>query len=143
MEPKSALEHRKLLAHTPYNADIWESLLLESGLSKKYPLLPQNLRTGFIINIPTITYTQVPPNNPIISEYQIQFNNIIDLELSKKRYIGPFSRQLTESLIGPFQSSPFSIIPKPGKPDRFRLLQITLILTIPPIPTPILPSIPS
>ena len=37
--------------------------------------------------------------------------------------MGPFSRQLTEFLIGPFQSSPFSIIKKPGKPSRFRLLQ--------------------
>ena len=62
-------------------------------------------------------------NNAAISEYQTQFNKIVDSEIQKQRYIGPFSRQHTEALIGPFQSSPFSIIPKPGKPGHFRLLQ--------------------
>ena len=123
MELKSVLEHRKLVALTPYNPQTWETLLLESGLARKYPSLPQSLRTGFLINIPNIIITQAPPNNPVIHEYQTQFNKIVDLELLKQRYIGPLSRQLVESFIGPFQSSPFSIIPKPGKPGRFRLIQ--------------------
>ena len=123
MELRNVLELRKSQALTPYNARVWESLLAESGLDKKYPSLPQNLRSGFIINIPNITSTQTPPNNSTIRDLQTQFNKIVDLEILKKRYIGPFSRQMMESLVGPFQSSPFSIIPKPGKPDRFRLIQ--------------------
>jgi hypothetical protein len=122
-EPRSVLERRKLVALTPYNPLVWESLLLESGLIQRSPLLPQNLCTGFLINIPNISLTQAPPNNPVIHKYQAQFNKIVDLEISKQHYLGPFSRQLTEDLIGPFQSSPFSIIPKPGKPNRFRLIQ--------------------
>ena len=123
MELKIALEHRKLVALTPYNPRVWDSLLTESGLIHRYPSLPQGLRTGFLIDVPNIVSTQAPPNNPIIHEYQSQFNKIVDLEISKRRYLGPFSRQIIESLIGPFQSSPFSIIPKPGKPGHFRLIQ--------------------
>ena len=122
-ELRNALELRKSQALTPYNAQVWESLLIESGLDKRYPSLPQNLRSGFIINIPNIISTQTPPNNSTIKDLQIQFSKIVNLEIHKQHYIGPFSRHIMESLIGPFQSSPFSIIPKPGKPDRFCLIQ--------------------
>jgi hypothetical protein len=114
-ELRSALERRKHAALTPYNPQTWEALLSSSGLRYKYPTLPQNLRTGFLINIPPILVTQTPPNKATIAQYQTHFDKIVGLELEKQRYIGPFSRQITESLIGPFQSSPFSIIPKPGK----------------------------
>jgi hypothetical protein len=123
MESKTALALRRSTVLTPYDLNAWESLLLLSGLSFKYPSLPQNLCTGFFINMPNITLTQTPPNKPIISEYQTQFDKIIALELFKQRYIGPFFCQVTESLIGPFQSSPFSIMEIPGRPDHFRLLQ--------------------
>jgi hypothetical protein len=122
-ELKHALELRKSQALTPYNPQAWESLLRVSGLSQKYPSLPQSLRSGFLINIPKFTSTQTPPNSPTIIELHTQFEEIVKLELLKRRYIGPFSRQKMETLLGPFQSSPFSIIPKPGKPGRFRIIQ--------------------
>jgi hypothetical protein len=122
-ELRNVLELRKSRALTPYNPPAWESLLRDSGLLKRYPSLPQNLRTGFLINIPKVTTTQTPPNRPVITEFQSQFDKIVNLEILKRRYIGPFTRELMEPLIGPFQCSPFSIIPKPGKPDRFRLVQ--------------------
>lgn len=122
-ELKSVLELRRSQALTPYNAQVWESLLVESGLAQRYPSLPEGLRSGFIINIPNIISTQTPPNNSTIKELQVQFNKIINLELQKGRYIGPFSRQKMEDFLGPFQSSPFSIIPKPGRPDHFRIIQ--------------------
>jgi hypothetical protein len=83
MEPRNALELRKAQALTPYNSQVWEAQLLESGLYKKYLLLPQNLRTGFLINIPNITTTQTPPNKSTISEFQDQFDKIVSLELQK------------------------------------------------------------
>ena len=122
-ELKNVLERRKAQALTPYNPQVWESLLIDSDLIKKYPLLPQSLRTGFLISMPNIFITQTPPNKSIIEEQRLHFEKTVCLEILKLRYIGPFSRQITESLIGPFQSSPFSIIPKPGKHDRFRLIQ--------------------
>lgn len=51
------------------------------------------------------------------------FNDIVALELRKGRYLGPFLAKTLELLIGPFQSSPFSIIPKPGRLGLFRILQ--------------------
>ena len=122
-ELRRVLELRRSQPLTPYNPQIWESLLMVSGLDKKYPSLPQSLRSGFIINIPIFTSTQIPPNSPTIRELHLQFEEIVKLELQKSRYLGPFSRQVMETLLGPFQSSPFSIIPKPGKPGRFRIIQ--------------------
>ena len=122
-ELKNALELRKLQALTPYKPQAWEFLLSSTNLTKKYPSLAQCLRTGFFLDFPIINLTQTPPNKSSISEFQDQFDKIIQLEIVKQRYIGPFSRIDIESLIGPFQSSPFSIIPKPGRPDHYRVLQ--------------------
>ena len=52
-----------------------------------------------------------------------QLHNIIHKEIAKGRYIGPYSLLIIEAVIGPYQSSPLSIIPKPGKPGKFRLVQ--------------------
>ena len=136
-ELRSVLELRKLEALTPYLPQAWNALLIESGLINKYPTISQGLRTGFLINMPIISISQTPPNKAIISEHQNHFNQIVTLELLKRRYIGPFSRQMTESLIGPFQSSPFSIIPKPAKPGQYRLIQD---FSFPHNPTPIHPN---
>lgn len=48
---------------------------------------------------------------------------MIQVEFDKGRYIGPFSRSDLEAEIGPFQSSPLSLVPKSGKPGKFRLIQ--------------------
>ena len=70
-------------------------------MSSRYPFLSQNLRTGFLINIPNITSTKTPPNKPIISEYEDQFNKIVSLELLKQQYIGPFFIYLPSPLLDP------------------------------------------
>ena len=41
----------------------------------------------------------------------------------KGRYIGPFSLSNLKAEIGPFQSSPLSLVPKLGKPGKFCLIQ--------------------
>ena len=123
MEPRNVLELRKLQALTPYKPQAWDHYLSVANLTKKYPSLSQSLRTGFFLDFPIITLTQTPPNKSSISHLQDQFDKNIQLEIDKQRYVGPFSRLETESLIGPFQSSPFSIIPKPGRPGHYRVLQ--------------------
>jgi hypothetical protein len=67
------------------------------------------------------TYT--PPNTTSVDNYHEAFDNTIQAEFKKGRYIGPLSKAKVEELIGPFQTSPLSIIPKPGKPGKFRLIQ--------------------
>jgi len=99
------------------------AVLDEAGLLSKYPNLPQSIQTGFLLKLPKITETQTPPNTTTIIGLSNQFNNIINLKITKQRYLGPITRDDMESLIGPFQSSPFSIIPKPGRPDNFCILQ--------------------
>ena len=48
---------------------------------------------------------------------------IVEDEFAKGRYLGPFSQAEVEEHIGPFQTSPLSIIPKPGRPGKYRLVQ--------------------
>jgi hypothetical protein len=81
------------------------------------------LRFGFRLGFPVITVTQTPPNKDSIVEFKQQFDDIVTAEFAKGHYLGPFSRLELEECIGPFQSSPFSIIPKPGRRDKYRILQ--------------------
>lgn len=126
---KTLTEHRTVLAErgaraqTPYDANTWEELLRGRGLLTRYPHIPEGLRHGFYFAIPPIHTTQAPPNKDTVIEFAIPFNDSITQEIRKGRYLGPFSAETLELLIGPFQSSPFSIMPKPGRPGFFRLLQ--------------------
>jgi hypothetical protein len=122
-ELTSALVRRKLRAVTPYHPEAWDSSLREAGIYDKYPYIVPGLRQGFIINLPSISTTQAPPNRHSVVEFATEFSRIVEHEIAKQRYIGPISHQDLEALIGPFQSSPFSIIPKPGKADKYRNVQ--------------------
>jgi len=48
---------------------------------------------------------------------------MLEHEYATRRHVGPFTKAGLEAAIGPFQSSPLSIIPKPDKPGKFRLVQ--------------------
>ena len=76
--------------------------------------------------MPKIITTQTPPNESLNLEFQSQFHEIVNLELNKTCYIGPFSCQVMESLIGPFQSSPFLLCPNQENPDIFVFYKIIL-----------------
>jgi hypothetical protein len=123
MEPILVLERRKSEAVTPYKWHAWEAALLRAGILDRYPDIVQGLREGFIVNFPIVTHTQIPPNRPSVSEFRSHFDSIVASEHGKGRYIGPFTRSALESAIGPFQCSPFSIIPKVGRVDKFRIIQ--------------------
>lgn len=75
------------------------------------------------MSIPHISATQAPPNKESIIEYSEPFHKLVTLEIQMGRYLGPFTATDIKALIGPFQSSPFSIIPKPGRPGHFRFVQ--------------------
>lgn len=120
---KLVLARRSQQALTPYNPDAWEQSLRSTGLWSKYSHLPHSMRFGFNLQIPAITVTQAPPNKDSITEFGEEFQKIVLKESSKGRYLGPFSRDTLEALIGPFQSSPFGIIPKPGRIGHYRNVQ--------------------
>ena len=129
MKPKIAPAASILLARcqskalTPYDADGWRDLLIAFNLLNKYPTLLEQIIHSFRVHAPIITQSFTPPNNPSINVHHNAFDEILHKEFTKQQYIGPFTQDMLEALIGPFQSSPLNIIPKPGKPGKFRLIQ--------------------
>ena len=120
MAPRIALEQRRSRGLTPYKHEAWEYELTRHGLTSKYPSLSQDLVRGFDVGIPTINNTYIPPNHPSLSLLPEIYASITQKEFDAERYIGPFTQQELEEIIGPFQSSPLSLVPKPGKPGKYR-----------------------
>ena len=117
------LERRQLKALTPYHPDVWEYALREAGLLQKYPHIVTGLCFGFNISFPPISTTQAPPNKESVIEFADKFNKIVHNKMQKGHYIGPISGKDVEALIGPFQSSPFLVIPKPGRVGKYCNIQ--------------------
>jgi hypothetical protein len=107
MELKIVLEHRK------------NRVLTEYKLLENYPFIPQGLQFGFDAGIHPISSTFTPDNIPTLYVHTKQYQEIMDQEFSSGRYIGPCSKDEVEELLGPFQSSPLSLVPKPGKAERY------------------------
>ncbi|THH15554.1 hypothetical protein EUX98_g9445, partial [Antrodiella citrinella] len=122
-ELKRVIAHREAEPLTPLKADAWEHLLRSTGLLQKYPSLPHSLRHGFDAGIPYVSHTYTPRNAPMPGPLADAFATVVATEFERGRYIGPFSASELQSVIGPFQSSPVSIQPKPNKPGKFRLVQ--------------------
>ena len=123
MEPTSALAHKIRFPTTLYQPDAWETALRTANLLHRFSHIPPGFRNGFIINFPHISHVQIPPNKDSVSLYRTEFAKTLDKEVNKNRYLGPFTASLLTALIGPFQSSPISIVPQPGRPGKFRLVQ--------------------
>jgi len=114
---------RSLEIITPLRHEGWSRLLNKHNLSVKYPNIPEYIRHGANAGIPEITCTYIPPNNISILTHSSAFEEIINREFDRGRYAGPFTRKEVEDRIGPFQTSPLSLVPKAGKPNKFRLIQ--------------------
>lgn len=123
MALRVALKERKGKVHTLYKPEGWALLLKETGLLSKYHHIPECLVSGFSGGIPPIEYTYHPPNNTSVEEHIEAFWDIVNIEFEKGRFLGPFSAQDIKSAIGHFQTAPLSLVPKPGKPGKFRLIQ--------------------
>ncbi|KAF7348033.1 Reverse transcriptase/ribonuclease H [Mycena sanguinolenta] len=123
MELSAALERRMLRAITPLKPDAWEHLLSAAGLLHRYPHICFSLRHGFDIGIRPITISHTPFNSPTLLDHANAFAAIVEHEFRCQRYIGPFTQAELESCMGPFQSSPLSLIPKAHSPQKLRLVQ--------------------
>ena len=137
-ELRNVLEHRKSQALTPYRVDAWEFFLHHCNLLVKYPNLISSLRLGFDAGIRPILSTYAPPNSSTLQLHPEAYSDMVTNEFRKGRYIGPCTRQEVEALIGPFQSSPLSWVPKPGKPGKYRAVHN---FSFPRTPTPEIASI--
>lgn len=118
-----AISQRRREPLTPYNAIAWEQALSIAGLSARYPDLVLSLQHGFHVGIPPISITHTPPNHPSLIAHRAEFERIIQHEIQRGRYLGPTTRAIVESCMGPFQTSPLSLVPKPHKPNTFRPVQ--------------------
>lgn len=123
IELSHVLELRHLQPICPYNVVAWESSLHDAGLLERYSKISKGFRLGFDLNLPLISISQLPPNNPSLLQHRLAFDTIIDCELLTGHYMGPFTKSHLSSLLSPFQMSPVSIIPKPGKPGKYRVIQ--------------------
>ena len=120
MGPKVALECRRHEPLTPYNREAWAEELSRLGLQGKYPLLMQGLMHGFDLGIPQVQHTYTPPNHPSVNLLSDVYKNIVDNEFAAGCYIGPFTCAQLEAELGPFQTSPLSLVPKTSKPSKYR-----------------------
>jgi len=93
------------------------------NLVYKYPSVLSTIQHGALIGVPPIKRSFTPPNKPSVSYYAVPFLNILKREYESRRHVGPFTKAKLEAAIGPFQTSPLSIILKPNKPSKFRLMQ--------------------
>ena len=123
MGPRTALKLRRAKALTPYVPEAWEQWLRACNLIHRYPSIPNGLRHGFHAGLANLTSAFTPPNNPSIELHPSIFKEIVDKEFAKGRYIGPFDLETISGLLGPIQTAPLSLVPKPGKPGKFRLVQ--------------------
>ena len=117
---KDAIGQRSLRPLTPYAKEAWAELLAECELVGRYPLLVQSIASGFDVGIPHIVHTYIPPNHPSVTSLPDVYNSVVDSEFKAGRYIGPFTRSQVESALGPFQTSPLSLVPKTSKPGIYR-----------------------
>ena len=125
-QPNMALTHALLpnpKIKTPLIAEEWRVALTNMGLSSKYPNIPEFIAHGANASICPICITFTPPNHPSITSNKTTFNKIVNTEFHKGRYWGLYSKMELESIIGPFQTSPLSLIPKARKPGKFHLIQ--------------------
>ena len=100
-EPNVALVLRDHQTRTPYIADAWEFELLQAGLLDRFHKIPPGIRHGFIVDFPQIKSVQSPPNKDTVNTYSEQFNSILDKEINKGRYLGPFPLKDIEAALVP------------------------------------------
>ena len=122
MEQTHALSPRPEI-HTPLVAKEWRVALGAASISGKYPQIPEYITNGANAGIPSLHSTFTPPNHPSVTLYHAAFKEIVDSEFHKGRYWGPYSKEELEYILGPFQTSPLSLIPKLSRPGKFCLIQ--------------------
>lgn len=123
-EPRPAgSPSQRFKTSTPYHAHTWLALLESNNLLSKYRHIPISLQYGFNAAVKYIDRTFTPPNDESISVYHDVFQQTIEHEFNMNRYEGPYTQQQVENIIGPFQTSPLSIVPKPNKPGKYRIIQ--------------------
>jgi hypothetical protein len=88
-----------------------------------FPLIPNFIQHSAYAGILCILHSFTPHNKESTEQLSSIFYDIIQAEFNKGRYLGPFSQEELIREIGPFQSSPLSLVPKSGQPGKYCLIQ--------------------
>ena len=91
---------QKATAQKPYKVEAWKQALCQAGLLEHFSFIPSGLHKGFTVGYPTLAHVQTPPNSTLLSIYE-EFKEIVNKELTKEHYIGPFLFMMIEAAIGP------------------------------------------
>ena len=91
---------------TPFVADAWEYELRWANIFEEFSDVPYSICHGFDLGIhSTPAYTHIPPNHASAIQHPLEIKAYINSEPLHSRYMGPFSLDCLETLIGPFQTS--------------------------------------
>jgi hypothetical protein len=115
----NARSARARKALTPLRAGAWRQKLAELGLSARYAHITTGIDLGFELGTQPITQNYHPPNAASADKYTEVLQQEIQREVDLGRYLGPYTAAEIEAVMGPFQTSPQSVIPKPGKPGKY------------------------
>jgi hypothetical protein len=123
--PAMALRNalKRSLTATPYKVTAWRDFIAQVGLASRYPNFVEGLTLGFRAFMPPLVQTFTPPNHPSVQQYKAVFDDIVHKKPTKQQYIGPLIGSEIQQAIRHFQTSPLSLIPKLGRPGKYRMIQ--------------------
>lgn len=122
MERQAAIFIRNSKPLHPFNLSKFQLLLCDTFLALKYPTIINSFSTGFLVGVLPISRTFSPPNSSSLQTLYSEFVSIVNKEFELTRYLGPFSQNELTQLLGHFQTSPLSLVPKPNS-QKYRLIQ--------------------
>lgn len=110
----------------PYNIATFARLLDKHNLTSAYPLLVDNLTSGFPLgNLPPLEMTVIIKNHPSVAENLDIVWEYIHTELEERRMSGPYTQRDVERILrGPFYCSPFIVATQDqglGNPPKRRV----------------------
>jgi hypothetical protein len=122
-ELSRAISDRRTAPQTPLKADGWQRAFEELDLNTVYPTIISGIKDGFSFGFPTIYTTYTPINSNSLRNNQEAFTALAKNELRAGRWIGPISHDLVIKELGPYQTSPISIITSSSNPEKKRVIQ--------------------
>ncbi|KAE8255066.1 hypothetical protein A4X03_0g5620 [Tilletia caries] len=106
---------------SPLRSEGFKTLLEHHNLLSAFLELVEGLENGFNFGIPPITVTRTPPNHKSATSDLKTLNSAIEKEIGLGRACGPYTKEEVEDLVGPFQTSPLGLVPKPN--GKWRMVQ--------------------
>ncbi|KAE8210905.1 hypothetical protein CF327_g5284 [Tilletia walkeri] len=99
---------------SPLKPDGFKDFLNRLDLTHAFPSMVKSLVEGFDFGIPPIRSTVIQKNHCSAEEDLEILHGIVEKEIAVGRVVGPFSKDEVENMLGPFQTSPLGLVPKPG-----------------------------